>query len=90
MSIIGPRPHAVAHDNEFDKLVANYAYRHHVRPGISGWAQVNGYRGQMRTIADIEHRIKLDLWYIDNWNIAIDFKIVFMTITKVLSSNNAY
>jgi Undecaprenyl-phosphate glucose phosphotransferase len=90
MSIVGPRPHAAAHDNEFDKLVGNYAYRHHVRPGLSGWAQVNGYRGEMRTIADIEHRIKLDLWYIDNWSLALDFKIVFMTVAKVLSSNNAY
>ena len=68
MSLVGPRPHALAHDNEFEKLLDNYAYRHHVKPGLTGWAQVNGYRGELRTIADIEQRVKYDLWYIDNWS----------------------
>jgi Undecaprenyl-phosphate glucose phosphotransferase len=90
MSIVGPRPHAMAHDNEFDKFVRNYAYRHHVKPGMTGWAQVNGYRGQTRTIGDIEHRVKLDLWYIDNWNLAGDLRIMFMTLTELLRGANAY
>jgi Undecaprenyl-phosphate glucose phosphotransferase len=90
MSIVGPRPHALAHDNEFDKFVRNYAYRHHVKPGMTGWAQVNGYRGQTRTIGDIEQRVKLDLWYIDNWNIAGDLRIMFMTLTELLRGVNAY
>ena len=90
MSIVGPRPHAVAHDDQFDKLVGNYAYRHHVNPGLTGWAQVHGYRGELRSVTDIEHRVKYDLWYIDNWNLAIDFKIIFMTFVEVLRGENAY
>ena len=90
MSIVGPRPHAVAHDNEFDNLVSDYAYRQHAKPGLTGWAQVNGYRGQMRTVADVERRIKFDLWYIDNWNLALDFKIMLMTGIELIRSKNAY
>jgi Undecaprenyl-phosphate glucose phosphotransferase len=90
MSLVGPRPHAVAHDNEFDKSVRNYAYRHHVKPGLTGWAQVNGFRGQTLTTADIEQRVKFDLWYIDNWSLAFDFKILFLTIIEVMRGQNAY
>ena len=89
MSMVGPRPHAVAHDNEFDNLVGDYAYRQHVKPGITGWAQVNGYRGQMQTVADVEQRIKFDLWYIDNWNLALDLKIMLMTGIEVIRGENA-
>ena len=90
MSIIGPRPHAAAHDEHFDKLVGNYAYRQHVKPGVTGWAQVNGLRGETRTIADMEERIKFDLWYIDNWSLMLDFRITFMTIYEVMRGKNAY
>lgn len=90
MSLVGPRPYAVAHDSQFDKLVGNYAYRHHVKPGLTGWAQVNGYRGEMRTVADIEQRVKLDLWYIDNWSLATDIRILFMTVTEIMRGSNAY
>jgi Undecaprenyl-phosphate glucose phosphotransferase len=90
MSAVGPRPHAMAHDNQFDKIVGNYAYRHHVKPGLTGWAQVHGYRGQTPTVWDVEQRIKLDLWYIDNWNLALDLKILFMTATELLFGKNAY
>jgi putative colanic acid biosynthesis UDP-glucose lipid carrier transferase len=90
MSIVGPRPHAVAHDDQFDKLVGNYAYRHHVNPGLTGWAQVHGYRGELHSVADIEHRVNYDLWYIDNWNLAIDFKIILMTLIEVFRGENAY
>ena len=90
MSIVGPRPHAIAHDGQFEKLVGKYAYRHHVRPGITGWAQVNGCRGETRTVADIEQRTKLDLWYIDNWTLGLDFRILFMTVIEVLRGENAY
>ena len=90
MSIIGPRPHALAHDSEFSELVANYAYRHHVKPGITGWAQVNGFRGQTCTVADIEKRLELDLWYIDNWSLALDFKIALMTVIEIVQGENAY
>ncbi len=90
MSIVGPRPHAIAHDDQFDKMLGNYAYRHHVKPGLTGWAQVHGYRGRTRTLSDIEQRVKLDLWYIDNWSLAVDFKIIFMTAIEVLRGENAY
>jgi len=90
MSVVGPRPHAVAHDDEFDKLVGNYAYRHHVNPGLTGWAQVHGYRGELRTVADIEQRVKYDLWYIDNWSLGLDFKIILMTLVEILRGENAY
>ena len=90
MSIVGPRPHAMAHDNEFDKTVANYAYRHHVKPGLTGWAQVNGNRGELQSLVDIERRIELDFWYIDNWSVAVDFKIIFMTMFEVIRGRNAY
>lgn len=90
MSIVGPRPHAVAHDDEFDKQVGNYAYRQHVNPGLTGWAQVNGYRGELRTVTDIEQRIKYDLWYIDNWSLMLDFKIILMTIVEIFRGENAY
>ena len=90
MSIVGPRPHAIAHDYQFEKLVAEYAFRQHVKPGLTGWAQVNGHRGQMRTVEDIEQRIKFDLWYIDNWNFALDFRIMLMTVIEVMRGENAY
>ena len=90
MSVIGPRPHALAHDSAFGELVADYAYRHHVKPGITGWAQVNGFRGQTNTVADIEKRLELDLWYIDNWSFALDFKIALMTVIEITKGRNAY
>ena len=90
MSIVGPRPHAVAHDDHFHRIVRDYALRHHVKPGLTGWAQVNGYRGQTRTAADMEQRVKLDIWYIDNWNIGFDILIIVRTAFEVLRGNNAY
>jgi putative colanic acid biosynthesis UDP-glucose lipid carrier transferase len=90
MSIVGPRPHAMAHDNQFDKLVRNYALRHHVKPGLTGWAQVNGFRGETPTVADMEKRVKLDLAYIDNWSLAFDFRIILLTVVEIVRGNNAY
>ena len=90
MSIVGPRPHAMAHDNEFEHLAADYAFRQHVKPGMTGWAQVNGHRGQIRTAEDIEERVKFDLWYIDNWNFALDFRIMLMSVIEVTRGENAY
>ena len=80
MSLVGPRPHAVAHNNEFEKLVANYASRHHVKPGITGWAQVNGYRGETPTPESIAKRVELDIWYINNWSLWTDIRILFRTL----------
>jgi len=90
MSIVGPRPHAVAHDDQLQKIVQNYAFRHHVKPGITGWAQVHGFRGQFTTHAAMKKRLELDVWYINNWSLGLDFWIVFRTAFEVLRGDNAY
>jgi len=90
MSLVGPRPHAVAHDTQFDKVVRNYAFRHRVMPGLTGWAQVHGCRGPTPTPEDIERRVDYDLWYIDNWSFGLDFFIVLQTVVEVLRARNAY
>ena len=90
MSIVGPRPHALIHDDEYGKMIANYAFRHHVKPGITGWAQVQGYRGATPQLALMEQRIALDLWYIDNWSLALDIYIMLTTCFELFRSRNAY
>jgi Undecaprenyl-phosphate glucose phosphotransferase len=90
MSLVGPRPHAVAHDTEFDKVVRNYAFRHRVKPGLTGWAQVHGCRGPTPTPKDIERRVEYDLWYVDNWSFALDFSILLQTAFEVVRARNAY
>ena len=90
MSLVGPRPHAVAHDTQFDKAVRNYAFRHRVKPGLTGWAQVHGCRGPTPTSKDIENRVQYDLWYIDNWSFGLDFSIILQTVLEVIRSRNAY
>jgi exopolysaccharide biosynthesis polyprenyl glycosylphosphotransferase len=90
MSIVGPRPHAVAHDNYFNQVVAKYALRQRVKPGITGLAQVNGCRGATSTIDSIERRVDLDLWYIDNWNFHLDLAIMIRTVIEVMRGRNAY
>jgi lipopolysaccharide/colanic/teichoic acid biosynthesis glycosyltransferase len=90
MSLVGPRPHAVAHDSHFDKLIGNYAFRHHMKPGITGWAQVHGYRGDTSTLAAMENRVKLDIWYIDNWGILLDLRIMARTLSEIVRARNAY
>jgi Undecaprenyl-phosphate glucose phosphotransferase len=90
MSLVGPRPHALVHDSHFDKVVANYASRHHVKPGLTGWAQVHGHRGPTPTVADIQRRVDFDLWYIDNWSLRLDFFIIVRTIFEVMRGRNAY
>jgi Undecaprenyl-phosphate glucose phosphotransferase len=90
MSLVGPRPHALAHDNQFDKSVGNYAYRNHVKPGVTGWAQVNGYRGPTPNIEDIRNRVDHDLWYINNWSLALDCVIIARTVIELTRGHNAY
>jgi lipopolysaccharide/colanic/teichoic acid biosynthesis glycosyltransferase len=90
MSIVGPRPHATSHNSEYEKLIANYAFRHHVKPGLTGWAQVNGYRGETPKIEQMERRVEHDLWYINNWSLLLDLKIVLRTIIVLLGQTTAY
>ncbi|MDR3372803.1 MAG: exopolysaccharide biosynthesis polyprenyl glycosylphosphotransferase [Ancalomicrobiaceae bacterium] len=90
MSIVGPRPHALAHDDQYTEIIAAYAYRHHVKPGITGWAQVNGARGETRQTADMERRVAYDLWYIRHWSIWLDIQIILRTAVSVLADSRAY
>ena len=80
MSVIGPRPHRTTLQNDFRKIVNDYMVRSYVKPGITGWAQVNGWRGSTVTAEQKRQRVKHDLWYIENWNLLLDIKIVFLTI----------
>ena len=90
MSLIGPRPHALAHDSYFENVLSDYAFRHHVKPGITGWAQCNGARGATPSIEHISERVKLDLWYINNWSLWLDIQILIKTLFEVLRKRNAY
>jgi len=90
MSLIGPRPHALAHDNYFETVLSDYAFRHHVKPGMTGWAQCNGARGATPTLEQISERVKLDLWYINNWSLWLDIQILIKTFFEVLRKRNAY
>lgn len=90
MSIVGPRPHAVAHNEQYRKLIKGYMLRHKVKPGITGWAQINGWRGETETLEKMQKRVECDLHYIRNWNIWLDIKIVFLTVFKGFLHKNAY
>jgi Undecaprenyl-phosphate glucose phosphotransferase len=93
MSIVGPRPHAIEHLYEGSELadtVARYAARHRVKPGITGWAQVNGWRGETDTIEKLRKRVEYDLYYIENWTIWLDLWIIFKTLVLILKDDNAY
>jgi undecaprenyl-phosphate galactose phosphotransferase/putative colanic acid biosynthesis UDP-glucose lipid carrier transferase len=90
MSLVGPRPHAEVHDSQFDRAIANYALRHHVRPGITGWAQVCGFRGETPTMDLVLKRVEHDLWYINNWSFWLDTVIVVRTAVALMRPHNAY
>jgi len=90
MSLVGPRPHAIAHNEEYRQLVDFYMLRHMVKPGITGWAQINGWRGETDTLNKMEKRIEFDLEYIRHWSISFDIKIIFLTVAKGFFHKNAY
>jgi undecaprenyl-phosphate galactose phosphotransferase/putative colanic acid biosynthesis UDP-glucose lipid carrier transferase len=90
MSLIGPRPHARAHDIFYAKVIDNYEIRQHVKPGITGWAQVNGLRGETQTLDLMYRRIEFDLWYARNCSIFLDFRILARTVLEVVRPRNAY
>ena len=90
MSVVGPRPHAIEHDNLYKDLVDGYMYRYRIRPGITGWAQVNGYRGETRKVEKMEARVKFDLFYIQNWTFWFDIKIILITLVKGFVGRNAF
>lgn len=91
MSVVGPRPHMVHLAKEYSDLISNYLVRQYAKPGITGWAQVNGFRGETKELIDMENRVEYDIWYIENWSLALDIKIVIKTIINIFKGEeNAY
>jgi putative colanic acid biosynthesis UDP-glucose lipid carrier transferase len=91
MSIIGPRPHMLKHTKSFSNLADDYMIRQFLKPGISGWAQVNGYRGEITELEHIKKRVEYDLWYLENWSLLLDIKIIFLTVYNAIKGEeNAY
>ncbi|MEX5588360.1 MAG: undecaprenyl-phosphate glucose phosphotransferase [Gammaproteobacteria bacterium] len=90
MSVVGPRPHALAHNDYYKELVESYMQRHKVKPGITGWAQVSGYRGETDTLDKMQKRVEYDLWYIEHWSLWIDLKIIVLTFWKGFLNKNAF
>ncbi len=91
MSIVGPRPHMLKHTDEYSRLVGQYMVRQFLKPGITGWAQVNGFRGETRTLDQMQRRVEHDLWYLENWSLFLDLKIMAMTVfNTVKGDKNAF
>ncbi len=90
MSVVGPRPHAIVHNEQYRKLIPGYMLRHKVRPGITGWAQVNGWRGETEVLCKMQQRVAYDHWYIRNWSLWLDIKIVLLTFVKGFTGPQAY
>ena len=90
MSIVGPRPHAVAHNELYRDKIDGYMQRHLVKPGITGWAQINGWRGETDTLEKMEKRVEFDLDYISNWSLLFDLRIVCLTFISVVYNKEVY
>jgi len=90
MSLVGPRPHALSHDRTYERRISLYARRHNVKPGITGWAQIHGFRGETDTDDKMRHRVEYDLYYIDNRSLWLDLRILVRTMISPSSYKNAY
>jgi putative colanic acid biosynthesis UDP-glucose lipid carrier transferase len=91
MSIVGPRPHMLKHTDDYSKLLNRYMVRHFLKPGITGWAQIHGFRGEIKHMQDINNRVEYDLWYLENWNLWLDTRIILMTAFNMAKGEkNAY
>lgn len=91
MSVVGPRPHMLSHTEQYSELINNFLVRHYAKPGITGWAQVNGFRGETKELADMENRVEHDIWYIENWSFLLDLKIIWLTVVNVFQGEkNAF
>jgi putative colanic acid biosynthesis UDP-glucose lipid carrier transferase len=90
MSFVGPRPHALAHDQQYARQLAGYTGRHRVKPGITGWAQVQGARGETPHLSDMRRRVELDLWYVEHWSMLLDLKILFRTVGEIARVDDVY
>ena len=87
MSVVGPRPHMLKHTDEYSKIINQFMIRQFAKPGLTGWAQINGCRGEIKKIEDIEKRVQYDLWYLENWNLWFDTKIIFLTIYNIIKGD---
>jgi putative colanic acid biosynthesis UDP-glucose lipid carrier transferase len=91
MSLVGPRPHPLKMTDDLVQVVDQYMVRHFSKPGITGWAQINGYRGEIKEEKHIKQRVRYDLWYMENWTIWLDIKILFLTVYTIIKGDkNAY
>ncbi len=90
MSLVGPRPHALPHDDHYGRLIDVYVARRKMKPGLTGWAQVNGLRGRTARLADMEARVRYDLYYIENWSIGLDLRILAMTLYRLVTDRNVH
>jgi putative colanic acid biosynthesis UDP-glucose lipid carrier transferase len=91
MSIVGPRPHMLKHTDDYSKLLNKYMVRHFLKPGITGWAQIHGYRGEIKHMQDISNRVEYDLWYLENWSLWLDTRILLITAFNMAKGEkNAY
>jgi putative colanic acid biosynthesis UDP-glucose lipid carrier transferase len=91
MSLVGPRPHMLKHTSDYSKVVNEYMVRQFIKPGITGWAQINGYRGEITNPEQIKMRVNKDVWYLENWTLWLDIKILFLTVYYILKGDvNAY
>jgi len=88
MSVVGARPHMLKHTEEYSMIYDDYMLRHFTKPGITGWAQVNGYRGEIKELQELKKRVEHDIWYMENWNLGLDLKIVFLTIFKTIKGDD--
>lgn len=84
MSIVGPRPHMVKHTNDYSKLIDNYMVRHYIKPGITGWSQMNGFRGETKYLSQMEGRVAGDIWYLEHWSVWLDIYIMYKTVANVI------
>jgi putative colanic acid biosynthesis UDP-glucose lipid carrier transferase len=91
MSLVGPRPHMLQHTDQYSRIIGQYMVRQFLKPGITGWAQVNGFRGETKAVEQMEKRVEHDLWYLENWNLFLDMKIIFMTAFNTIKGDkNAF
>lgn len=88
MSVVGPRPHMLSQTDMYSKITKKYMTRHIVKPGITGWAQVMGARGEIFSLKDMEKRIEKDIWYIQNWSFFLDMKIIFLTLYNIVKGDD--
>lgn len=90
MSLVGPRPHALVHNQQYEKTIADYARRHNVKPGMTGWAQIHGLRGEITSETKMRDRVEHDLYYIDNWSFGLDLRILASTLLSPKAFENAF